>query len=359
VKKIAVIGTVGLPASYGGFETLVNYLVLYLSDKFEFTVFCEKRSNTKRIREFNGASLKYLPFKANGIQSIMYDIVSIIYSWFKYDTLLILGTPGCVVLPILKLIKNTTTIINFGGVEWKRKKWGKLARIYLKLTEIISINYASYIVADNKYFFEYIKNTYKRDSYLIEYGGDHVSKIEITSELLKKYSFLNLDYDLSISRAQPDNNLHIILEAYSRRPDKNVVLVSNYHKNQYGKNLLKQYEGFPNIYMQPAIYNLYELDALRSNARLYIHSHMYCGTAPSLVEAMSHGLPVVAFEVKTNRYTTDGKAQYFTTADELKKILEKIETEDILSNAREMSRIAKKRYTWKLITDNYSKLFLL
>ena len=106
-KKIAIIGSVGLPANYGGFETLVNYLTLEKSKEFDITVFCQKTKKENRLKEFNGSKLHYLPFKANGVQSIIYDIISIILSWFRYDSLLILGTGGCIILPFstsLKLI---------------------------------------------------------------------------------------------------------------------------------------------------------------------------------------------------------------------------------------------------------------
>ena len=122
-KKVAIVGIVGLPANYGGFETLVNYLTLEKSAEFELTVYCQKNTDPQRPSEFNGSQLRYLPFKANGAESLIYDIVSITLSWFKFDTILILGSPGCIVLPILNLFKKTNTIVNFGGLEWEREKW--------------------------------------------------------------------------------------------------------------------------------------------------------------------------------------------------------------------------------------------
>ena len=159
-KKVAIIGSVGLPADYGGFETMVNYLTLAKNADFNFTVYCQKTPKKQQSKQLNGSQLKYLPFKANGIQSIIYDITAIIISWFKYDTLLILGTAGCIILPFLKPFRKTNTIVNFGGLEWKRDKWGPLILWYLKFTEKIAIKYATKIVADNQYFCDYLKNEY-------------------------------------------------------------------------------------------------------------------------------------------------------------------------------------------------------
>lgn len=356
-KKVAIVGSVGLPANYGGFETMVNYLTIEKNESIDFTVFCQKTSKDKQLKIYNGSKLKYLPFKANGAQSIIYDITAIILSWFKYDAILILGTPGCLILPFLRPFKKTTTIVNFGGLEWKRDKWGKFGKWYLKTTEKVAMKYASIVVADNQYFCEYIQKAYKIKGVLIEYGGDHVLNRPKHEKLIAKYPFLENQYDVSVSRAQEDNNLHLVLEAYTKTPNRNIVLVSNYDKFEYGKQLKEKFSNSPNIFLQDAVYDLNELDVIRSNASIYIHSHKFCGTAPSLVEAMNLGLGVISFNMPTNRVTTEEKAYYFTTSDELSELLGKISATDILSLASDMKEIALRRYTWKRISNRYAELF--
>ena len=358
-KEVAIIGTAGLPANYGGFETMTDFLTKFKRDEFQFFVFCGKTPKEKQLQEYNGAKLIYLPFNANGSQSIVYDIVSICKSWFKYDTLIILGTPGCIILPILKVFKKTKTIINFGGLEWKRDKWNYFIRKYLKFTERIAIKYSSYVVADNQSFCNYIKEEYNISSELIEYGGDHVSNLKPTSVLKKTYKFLNDSYYVSVSRAQHDNNLHLLLEAFSKTPDKNLVLVSNWDKFDYGIQLKKKYSNFDNIYIIDAIYDLSILDVIRSNAKAYIHSHTYCGTAPSLVEAMNLGLPIISFSVDTNFKTTENKAKYFTTSNDLIEVLNNSNDSEIIDLGNTMKEIAKRRYSWDVISNKYSKLIKL
>lgn len=356
-KKVAIIGTQGLPALYGGFETLTHYLVEYLGKDFDVTVYCSKTSKEKRIKRYNGVKLIYLPFCANGGQSIIYDIVAIVKSWFSYDTLVILGTPGCIILPILKIFKKTNTVINFGGLEWKRDKWNRVVGIYLKLTESIAIKHASTIVADNQYFCDYIKEEYNNDSILIEYGGNHVSNLPITPDLAQKYPFLINSYSISVSRAQYDNNLHLVLEAYSKTPENVLVLISNWDKFEYGRKLKNQYSTYPNLYLLDAIYDLNILDVLRSNAHIYIHTHTFCGTAPSLVEAMNLGLPVISYLVPTNLETTERKALFFQTSEELLQIIAKTSDEILKELGKQMKEIAVRRYTWRRISNKYAELF--
>ena len=356
-KKVAIVGSVGLPASYGGFETMVYYLTKHKHSEIDFTVYCQAIPKEQQIREYNGSKLTYLPFKANGAQSIIYDIISIILSWFRFDSILILGTGGTIILPFLKLFKNTKTIVNFGGLEWKRDKWGKFGQWFLRLTEKIAIKYATVIVADNQHFCDYILEEYGKESVLIEYGGNHTSKKQKSETLLKKYPFLNKPYDVSVSRAQVDNNLHMVLDAYINLPNRNLVLISNYDKFEYGRDLKVKYANYPNIFLQDAVYDLYELDVIRSNTTIYIHSHTFCGTAPSLVEAMSLELPIVSFNVETNLKTTEEKALYFSNSNELERIIESLSVEKEEELSTSMKEIASRRYTWERISNKYLELF--
>ncbi len=356
-KKVAIIGTVGLPAKYGGFETLANYLTLFLNKKVDFFIFCQKTKKHEQLQFFNNSRLIYLPFYANGIQSIIYDIYSLTLSWFKYDTLLILGTPGSIIIPFLKIFKKTKTVINFGGLEWKREKWSKIVRAYLKFTERIAVNNATIVVADNEYFCSYIKESYGKSSVLIEYGGDHALKKQKNKHLISKFPFLNKSYDLSVSRAQTDNNLHMVIEAYKSLPNRNLVLISNYSSSEYGKKIKKQYGNLPNVFLQDSIYDIDELNAIRTHATIYIHSHSFCGTAPSLVEAMNLGLPVIALDIEANKMTTEKKSIYFLDSTSLAKVVKNTNTEKLNNLKYHMKEIGNRRYNWNRICNMYYEQF--
>ena len=105
-RQVAIVGTVGLPARYGGFETLAEYLTRYLSGQCDLTVYCSSKSYDVRPDSHNGARLAYVPLNANGVQSIVYDVVSIFRALGYADTILVLGVSGCVVLPFIKLLSR-------------------------------------------------------------------------------------------------------------------------------------------------------------------------------------------------------------------------------------------------------------
>jgi len=356
-KKVAVIGTNGLPAKYGGFETLTDYLVQYLSSDYQFYVYCSKNNSTNQLKEYHGARLIVLPLNANGFQSIAYDIISIIHSLFYADALLILGTPGAIILPLLKLF-NKKVIVNFGGLEWKRDKWPKLVRYYLKFTEKLAVKYSDVVVADNQAFIDYILNEYKVKAILIEYGGDHVLTSFKEDKMFIKYPFVKENYFISVSRAQIDNNIHMLLEGYEKSGVKPaLVIISNWAFTEYGRQLKIKYSGRPNIILLDAIYDQEEIDFLRKNSIIYIHTHSFCGTAPSLVEAMNLELPVICFDVDTNRYTTENRSGYFKDSEELSTLLSSLTVAQLKINAENMSQIAKNKYSWSIITKKYAQLF--
>ena len=177
----------------------------------------------------------------------------------------------------------------------------------------------------------------------------------VTASLLEKYTFLNKSYYLSVSRAQVDNNLHMVLEAFCKLPNKRLVLISNWYTSEYGKDLLKQYSMKKNIILLDAVYDLQELNAIRGNCFAYIHSHSFCGTAPSLVEMMHIGKPIFCYDTNTNHYTTEEKSQYFKNSNELVTLIQDSSLESNSCIADNMTEIANRRYTWETISSKYLK----
>lgn len=357
VNKISIIGTVGIPAKYGGFETLTEYLTENLAFDYDMTVFCSSKNYTKKLDLHNNAKLKYVNLRANGIQSIPYDIISIFKSLRVSNTLLILGVSGCVVLPILKLISKNKIIVNIDGLEWKRDKWGGLTKRFLKFSERIAVKYADKVVTDNKVITDYVKKEYGVDSHLIAYGADHVTQETLSNELKEKYPFLKNDYAFKVCRIEPENNIHIILEAFSNLSNKKLVLIGNWNNSDYGKKLKKKYSSFENVFLLNPIYDQKILNQIRSNCSIYVHGHSAGGTNPSLVEAMYLKLPIFAFGALYNKETTGYDALYFDNALELKQLLEKSSLKDLELNAVNMRKTAEDNYTWGIISNKYSELF--
>lgn len=354
MKRIAVVGCQGIPANYGGFESLVENIVgENASADINYTVFCSSVDMPEKIHDYKGCTLKYVHVKANGMQSVLYDILSMLQTFTGYDTILVLGVSGCTFLPILKLFSKAKIIVNIDGLEYRRAKWGKLARWILRLSEKAAVKCADVVIADNKGIQDYVTETYHKESSLIAYGGDHVIR-EISEEqinsVLSKYGLRKNDYAVCVCRIEPENNCHISLEAFSKS-EKDLVFIGNWNHSDYGKDLRKTYSKYPNIHMVDAIYDLDILYTIRSNASIYVHGHSAGGTNPSLVEAMFFGIPIIAYDCVYNRATTQNQAYYFSDSPSMMALLDK------QLDGKIMKEIAQKNYTWKKIAEQYESLY--
>lgn len=357
-QRVAIIGTVGLPAKYGGFETLADHLVTHLSGNYDFTVYCSKKKYSKeeQIDTYKGAKLEYINLEANGIQSIPYDTISILKALRKNDVLLILGVAGAWILPFVTFFTNKKIIISIDGIEWKRDKWSLFAKLYLWWAEKIAVRYSHIDISDNESIQDYTALRYETLSRVIEYGADHTLQVTPNQDDYIKYPFLKNDYAVKVCRIEPENNVHVVLDAFKQMPNSNLVLVGNWNNSEYGKNLKTAYSNIPNIYIYDPIYNQREIDLIRGNAALYIHGHSAGGTNPSLVEAMYLELPIIAYNVSYNKTTTENKAIYFSTSEELVYKLKTISENEISQMRKEMKSIALRRYTWEKISNQYNLL---
>lgn len=355
MKKIAIIGTQGVPAKYGGFESLVeNIIGENCSAGVEYTVFCSSKDMPEKLLEYKGCRLKYVGLSANGRQSVAYDIVSMCRALRGYDVMLVLGVSGCLFLPIVKLLSSVKVVVNIDGLEHRRGKWGRVAKWFLRLSEKLAVKWADVVVTDNKAIQDYVAETYGKQSKMIAYGGDHVIRnVDACreSEILREYEVLEKEYAVSICRIEPENNCHITLEAFERC-GKRLLFVGNWNRNDYGRELKRKYANCKNIEMIDSVYDLDVLYVLRKNAGWYMHGHSAGGTNPSLVEAMFFGRPIVAYDVVYNRETTGGKALYFKTADD---ICELLSYEDL--NCEDLRLLAEERYRWQKIAREYEAVY--
>lgn len=354
--KVAIVGSVGLPARYGGFETLVDQLSSFLLERYELHVYCSSKRYSEKLAEYNGARLHYVPLDANGISSIPYDLISMLHGCRYADVIIVLGVSGCAFLPIIKMISDCRIIVNVDGVEWRREKWNRPAKGFLKWSEKMAVKHSHAVVSDNAAIKSYIFDEYGSESECIAYGGDHVDQHRKITLDVSEYPFLASEYAVKVCRIEPENNVHVVLAAFARIATMNIVMIGNWAASGYGIHLKNAYSAFPNIYLLDPIYDQSRLNTIRSRASLYVHGHSAGGTNPSLVEAMWLALPVVSFDVHYNRATTCGKALYFDGEDSLVECLLQKNTDKLLEIGTQMGAIAKERYSWRLISSRYSSL---
>lgn len=345
----------GVPAAYGGFETLVeNIIGENCSEEVAYTVFCSSKEYSQRLESYKGATLRYIPLKANGISSIFYDGISLAKCIRGYDVVVALGVSGGIFFPLFRLLSRNRLIVNIDGIEWRRAKWNIFAKSILRLSEWLALVTAHTVIADNQGIVDYVGDRFKKKTKLIAYGSDHV-KQEVSddrcSEILESYKVQPKGYAITVCRIEPENNCEMILQAFSKN-NIPFIFVGNWGTNGYGMRLKDTYSKYTNIQILDAIYDLDVLYALRSYSKYYIHGHSAGGTNPSLVEAMFCQCNILAYDVIYNVETTEQKAHYFKSTEEL-ATLTQIEQD----NSLDMQEIAERRYKWADISKQYEALY--
>ncbi len=357
-KTIYIVGTNGLLVRYGGWDMLLHHLTLILSKDYEIYVYTSMFEALKGVKEHNGASIKVLPLKANGIQSIFYDFFAMMdASICRADHILVLGVSGGFFFPLFKFFKSKV-ILNPDGAEWKRSKFGSAVKRFLKLSERLGVAYADKVISDNRIIADDVMNDYGVRSSVVEYGGDHVCSVRLSNGTADLYNIKAKDYAFKVCRIVPENNIAMILKAFSETNYK-LIVIGNWSNSQFGVNTRNQFSKYSNLKLLDPIYDQQALDELRSNCKLYIHGHSVGGTNPSLVEAMYLGLPCLVYDVNYNRETTEDCAEYFSSESDVYKALDRLWDSDnhLSSISLKLQEIAKRRYCWEEIVEKYRLVF--
>jgi len=269
-----------------------------------------------------------------------------------HDRVVLLGVSGALILPLVRLIRDVRVVTNIDGIEWKREKWGAFARAFLRASEWAAVRFSHAVIADNQAIANYVRENYGRDCDVIAYGGDHALAYADKGDVPE---ILPESYALALCRIEPENNIHTILEAWAQL-DTPLVFVGNWASNAYGRELRARYSGNANLHLLDPVYEPGALYALRLRATVYVHGHSAGGTNPSLVEMMHFGIPVLAHGCVFNRHSTEGKARFFETPEELIREARALSPQEAATIGSEMLEVAQRCYTWDHIGEAYFSL---
>lgn len=350
--KIAVVGAVGVPARYGGFETLAEQLAVGTApDRVQLVIYCQKSAYPEvelAAVPFAGHRRVAVPLRANGAGSMVHDAWAMAHAVFfeRVAVLLVLGYSGAWALPFVRLLQPGIRIItNIDGMEWRRDKFGPFARQILRGLEWFATRFSHQIIADNAALVDLARELHGVDPVLIAYGGDHTL-------VAAKPSTIPAGYFLSVARIEPENNCHLILDACARRGTR-LVFVGNWNASEYGRSLKAKYVGVAHLTLSDPVYEQAELAGLRAGAIGYLHGHSVGGTNPSLVEALFHTDRIFAFDCLFNRATLAGSGHYFADAADLADQIVDANAGFIAANALHDLR---ERYKWAHIVESYLAL---
>lgn len=358
--KIALIGTRGLPANYGGFETCAEELGRRLVERgHTVIVYCRKSYYEQCQSEYLGMKLVYLPnLKKKALDTLSHTFLSVGHALFQsYDVLMVFNAANSPIL-FLPRIFGKKIAINTDGLEWKRGKWGAIARNYYKISEWLSTKLANRLVADSPGIQNYYRKNYGVESSYIAYGAPVISSTNL--DLLQKFGVEAGQYFLQITRFEPENNPLLTIQAFkAANTRKKLVVVGGVpYESEYSR-LIKA-EANSDVILPGFLYQKDQLNELWTNCLAYIHGNEVGGTNPALLQTMGAGCFTIAVNVPfSHDVLQDCGVYYDKTIESLSaQMMWVAQNEDNLSDykSRAVERI-RSHYTWEKVTDGYEQMF--
>ena len=382
-ENIYIIGSKGIPANYGGFETFVENLTQKRVNKnIKYHVACM----AKNTEEFEHNDARCFNIKVPNIgpaKAVYYDIMALKASikHIKENNVknAIVYILACRIGPFMghykKILKKLgcKLYVNPDGHEWKRAKWNALIKKYWKISEQLMVKHADLLICDSINIEKYIKEDYKKynpQTTFIAYGADTEKSIlkDDDKKLIDWYTEKKVtakEYYLAVGRFVPENNFETMIKEFMKSDTKkDFVLVTNVEKNKFYDELKEKtnFDKDERIKFVGTVYDQELIKKIRENAFAYLHGHSVGGTNPSLIEALATTELNLLFDVGFNREVGEDGALYWAKEDgDLANIISK--SENLSQDERQnYSEKAKKRifeqYSWKKIIEDYEKLFI-
>ena len=357
---IALIGTRGIPARYGGFETCVEEVGKRLAAKgHRVTVYCRNtaKSNTSGI--YLGMKRVALPaLKSKSLETLSNTFLSVGHALMQnFDVYMLFNAANApFVLPLWALFKKVA--MNTDGLEWQRTKWGCLGKTYYRLSEKVACIFTNRLIADSVGIHDYYLSRHHTDSTNIAYGADVPAAG--SAKMIQDLGLESGKYFLQITRFEPENHPLLTIEAFTRiKTDKKLVLVGgNPYQNPYVEKIYAH--ASDTIRLPGFVYDADMLAALWGHAFAYVHGNSIGGTNPALLQAMAAGCYTIAYDVPFNREVLQDCGVYYNknAADLAAKMSQAIENSERLDVFRQR---AKQRildhYSWDAVADQYEELF--
>ncbi len=359
--KIAIVGTRGIPANYGGFESFAEECSAGLVSRgHQVTVYGRSHYISRNLNTHRGVRLVVLPtLPWKYTDTVVHTFLSVLHSLFQgYDAILICNAANSIFAWLPRLF-GIPVAVNVDGIERMRRKWNRLGKAYYRLGEYLSTLFPNTIVADARVIERYYREQYGAESVFIPYGATTEKPAGL--DALDKLQLKPDEYFLYVSRLEPENNAHLVIEAFEKvRTSKQLVIVGGApYAAEYIRKLRATRD--PRILFPGAIYGT-GYRQLQANAFCYIHATDVGGTHPALIEAMGQGNIVVANGTPENREVLENAGVYYSknNARALQECLQDIadhpqKYESFKTAAPDRIRT---EYSWDSVIGQYERLFI-
>jgi glycosyltransferase involved in cell wall biosynthesis len=359
--KIAIIGTRGIPANYGGFETFAEECSAGLVARgHHVTVYGRSHYVSRRLKTYRGASIVVLPtLRWKYTDTVVHSFLSIMHALItRYDLILICNAANSIFAWMPRVLR-IPVVVNVDGIERQRHKWNRLGKAYYHLCEYFSIWFPNAIVTDAEVIERYYQSHYGAESVLIPYGT--TTEKPSTCEIVEELGVTPGGYFLYVSRLEPENNAHLVVAAFEKvRTAKSLIIVGD---APYAQSYIQKVHDTHDtrILFPGAIYGK-GYRQLQAHAYCYIHATEVGGTHPALIEAMGQGNIVIANGTPENAEVLKNAGLLYQKNDvhDLTRCLQEVEDypERFASLKAAALERARTTYSWDAVIGKYERLFM-
>jgi glycosyltransferase involved in cell wall biosynthesis len=356
--SIAMVGTRGVPARYGGFETAVEEIGRRLVERgHHVRVYC-RFGNGETASSHLGMDLVTLPaLRRRSLETLSHSALSVAHLLrHRTDAAIVFNSANAPLLPFLRMARIPVAT-HVDGLEWKRAKWGRGGRSYYRWAESTAVRWSDALIADAVGIRDYYARSFAVPTTLLTYGAPRIDPTRV--ERLGEMGVEADGYHLVVARFEPENHVDLIVEGYVRSAARRplVVVGSAPYADAYTARVKACAGGDPRVRFAGGVWDQELLDQLYAGALTYFHGHCVGGTNPSLLRAIGAGTATIAYDVAFNREVLRADGVYFSSCEDVARQVEASESDVAAVRARgEALRVRARDYDWDDVTDGYERL---
>jgi glycosyltransferase involved in cell wall biosynthesis len=355
---IAMVGTRGVPARYGGFETAIEEIGQRLVLRgHKVTVYCrDMGEGTQKPAQYLGMDLVHLPaMRKRSLETLSHTGLSVAHMLrHRPDAAIVFNAANAPYLPVIRMA-GIPVATHVDGLEWQRAKWGRAGRKYYQSVEKLAVIWSDALIADAVGIQDYYRQKFDADTVYLAYGAPLLEKGH--SDKLAQLGLEPQGYHLVVARFEPENNVHLIVEGFTRSTAKLPLIVvgSAPYSDRYTRQVHELADA--RVRFVGGLWDQELLDQLYANAKVYWHGHSVGGTNPSLLRAAGSGTATNAFDVGFNREVLESSGRYFADPQDVARLAAEAELPSSDAPARgEQARRLALRYNWDQVADGYEQL---
>jgi glycosyltransferase involved in cell wall biosynthesis len=357
--KIAMIGTRGVPAAYGGFETAIEEIGARLVERgHHVTVYC--RGAEQRLDTYKGMGLVHLPaLRLRVAETLSHTALSVAHasSIAKPDVAFVFNAANAPFVPLLRA-RGIPTAVHVDGLEWMRTKWTAAGRSYYLSVEKLAVRSADALIADAQGISNYYSRKFGAETEFIAYGTRIVRSTQ--SDRLRELGLEAGKFHLVVARFEPENHVDMIIQGYTKSSAAHPLIVvgSAPYAAAHTRKIEQLASVDPRIHLLGGLWDQAQLDQLYTNALTYAHGHSVGGTNPSLLRAMGGATPVLAYDVEFNREVLGKDGIFFSSVHSLKAQFDHAEhhPSELARLGQRLQRRAQETYNWDGVATGYESL---